>query len=245
MILNDIITTVAGFLHRQPSDLIVNGINFGLVALNSARNIAELNYDFNFTRQLLQLNVDGVVGGRIDDAVEYYTQLPTNNKAKKVIDVGQFDTDGNLLGVEWTTVAESLNRNRRENRYFFRYPTDAQASVPPLGLPRFIFSNRSVYAFPKTTTFAPGTVFTIGFEAYCLTADWTASDLVTAPEPWGTKGHEYLLWYSVVYINNLFRDFVFRQEGNLMPPQDMAGAALESVINWDTTQYDEFRRKGR
>lgn len=246
MILSDIKSALAALLHRNPVDLIINGIDFGLLAFNSARQRAELDNDFNFTRMLLDLPVDGVVGGSIDNAVEHYTQLPTTHKPKTIIDVGQYDTDGNLLPVEWTTVPAGLDEQRRENpQYGIRYPTDAQAQVPPLGIKRFIFTNRQVFFYPKTTTTAPGTIFTIGFECYTFTPDWTVVDLNTAPEPWATKAWDYLLWWSVIFVNNIFRDFVFRQEGNLQPPEALATSALESLRNWDMLMYETFRRHSR
>jgi hypothetical protein len=236
----------AAYLGKAVTDLTVNGVDLGLVALNQVRLNAELNHNFEFSRKLVSLSVSSATGGSLDNAVIYGTATAVD--VKSIIDVGQFDDYGNLLPVEWTTVSESLGRQRDENPYKgIRYPTDGQAVSAPLGRSRFVFSGTNVYFYPKSSETS---TFTMGFEAYTFTPDWVDADLVenanvTTGVPWYTKGHQYLLWASVQHLNNIFKEFVFRQEGNVPVPKDLADAGLASVISWDIFRYEQFRRHGR
>ncbi len=240
MKLESIIASAAAYLGKTSADLTVNAVDLGLVALNQVRKNAELNHDFEFSRKLLTLDVDGITGGSLDEAVEYGTD--DVYEVKTLLDVGQFDETGNLLPVEWTTLGEGLIRQRMENpRYSARYPTDAEAVSGPIGQRRFVFSGGSVYFYPKVVN----TMFTVGMEAYTFVPDWVKADLTTEVTPWATHGQQYLLWGTVMHLNNLFKEFVFRQEGNLPPPKDLTDAGLSSLIAWDTFKFEQFRRHGR
>lgn len=238
MTLQDIRNAAAAYLHRAASDFTINGVDLSLFALNQVRLAAELLNDFNFTRKTMQLTVDGVLGGSLSTAVEVGTLLTT--EIKSIVDVGQFDKDGNLVPVEWTTVAASMDIQRQESSTLFRYPTDAQASTA-IGMTRVVFSGDKVYLFPK----APGQSFVIGIEAYTFTPDWTPTDFATTPNPWARKGSQYLLWGSVIHLNQVYKDFVFRQEGNLPPPQTLADQGLQTLVTWDIFKYEQNRRHNR
>jgi hypothetical protein len=239
MTLNDIRSAAAGYLHRTVSDFTINGVDLSLFALNQVRTAAEMQNDFNFTRKLMSLDVDGVVGGSLSGAMEYGTSNPF--EIKTIVDVGQFDTKGNLNPVDWTTVAAGLDIQRDESCYSFRYPTDGQATGAN-GVPRIVFSGDKVYLFPKGTA---NTASTLGLEAYTFTKDWVVGDYGTTPSPWGTKGAQYLLWGTVLHLNQVYKDFVFRQEGNLPPPQTLADQGLQALITWDIFKYEQFRRHNR
>jgi len=232
MKLSEIKVTAAAYLHRKDYEMTVNGIDLALVALNQVREQAEQNNDFNFTRRTFDVPVDGVSGGSLDPSV------------KTVIDVGVKDQNGNLRPVEWTTTADALNQQRQENRFVTpRYPPDGTAYFNGQ---RFIFAGSHVDLFPKS----PNLTVNLGVEAYTFTPDWTASDvdpLNATPYsgPWTERGHMYLLWSIVVHLNQLWRDFVFRQEGNLQPPEKLAESALATLLTWDTFQYEQFRRHNR
>src|SRR4030095_7648172 len=103
MTLREIRNAAAAYLHRESSEFDVNDVDLGLIALNHVRMVAEQTNDFNFTRKLLQVSVDGVTGGSLDPSV------------KTVIDVGTYDKDGNFMPAEWTTTADALNQSREMN----------------------------------------------------------------------------------------------------------------------------------
>jgi hypothetical protein len=233
MKLSEIKTTAAAYLHRKDYELTVNGVDLALIALNQVREEAEQTNDFNFTRKLLHVSVDGVTGGSLDPSV------------KTVVDVGTFDRDGNFMPAEWTTTADALNQRRDTSMYETpRYPSDGDVQL--VTMQGFVFSGQSVYFMPKT----PNLVLDVGVEAYTFTPDWVAADvdpLNPTPYngPWTQRGHKYLLWSIIVHLNQLWRDFVFRQEGNLPPPEKLAEQGLATLITWDTFQYEQFRRHHR
>jgi len=153
------------------SDLTVNGLDLGLMALNAVRLQAEHGNDFEFQRKLLSLSVNTVTGGSLDDVVEYGTA--TAASIKTLIDVGQLDLYNNMCPVEWTTTAESLERMRTDNNFRRpRYPSDAEVSRWAHGGRRVTFSGNRVSFFPKAET---AESVTLVFEAYCYSSDWTAT----------------------------------------------------------------------
>lgn len=246
MTLYEIKSAAATYLEKSVADLTQNDVDLGLVALNQVRQTAEQSNDFNFTRKLLTVSVDGVTGGSLDTAVEYgdTSQNPTTYDIKTVLDVGVFDTDGNFRPVEWTTVGDSLNRERQDNSMFVpRFPTDAEAMSGPIGQQRFLFSGSKVYFFPKT----PNLTISLGIESYTFTPDWTEDDLDSEDDSatWLRRGSTYLLWAAVIHLNQLYKGFVFRQEGNLPPPEKLADLGLQSLITWDTFKFEQFRRHSR
>ena len=64
-------------------------------------------------------------------------------------------------------------------------------------------------------------------------------------DTWTTYGSQYLLWAIIVYMNHRFKQFVYRTEGNLPPPQQLRDEALNAFIEWDTDRYTKFRREYR
>lgn len=244
MTLLEIKTTAANYLDTTVADLTVNGIDLFLVAVNQVRRQAELLHNFEFSRSLVTVFVDGVTGGSLNDTLFFGTDSPAEIKA--VIEVGLFDNNNNFLPVEWTTVAESLERQRNNNPFYLarstRYPTDGDL-LSPEGLPRFTFAGDKIYRFPK----CQGETFALGIEAYIFHEDWTGAqiaDELYEDSPWTTKGSQYLLWQSIIHLNHLLKEFVFRQEGNLAPPQALADAGLEAFRQWDIFKLEQFRRHG-
>ncbi len=242
MTLLDIETSIATYfeLANGTADLIVNQQDIALVALNQVRRQAELLHDFEFSRKLVTVSVNGVTGGSLEDAV-LYSDGTTEVDIKSVIECGLFDDEGNLCPVEWTTVSESLERQRMENRWEApRYLTDDWYTSGPKGGARFVFTGSDVFRFPKDTT----TTFTLGLEVYSMQSEWTAMT-GTPADIWTTYGAQYLLWGAIVQLNHLFKHFVFRQEGNLPPPEKLRDEGLQAFIAWDSFRYEQNRRHSR
>jgi hypothetical protein len=244
MILREIRGAVAAYLNKSAEDLTVNSVDLGLMALNQVRQQAELNNNFEFTRKLATVTVDGVTGGSLENAVLYGTSTPV--QVKSVVDVGLFDDDGNLRGIRWTTVADSLNITRADTTPFGlpRYPTDGQAISTMEGMSRLIFEGDQIMVFPTEKD----KTYSLGIEAYVFTNDWTDADIESDSvigAPWTTVGSQFLLYGCIVHLNNLYKEFVFRQEGNLPPPKDLRDEALASLLSWDVFKYEQFRRHDR
>lgn len=245
MTLDEIEGGIAAYLNKSREDLTVNSVDLGLMAMNQVRQLAELSNNFEFKRALATVVVDGVTGGSLEDAVLYGTT--TKVGIKGIVDVGIFDDEGNLRGIDWTTVGDSLNISRSDNAVIAvpRYPTDGEARSSLSGGSRITFSGSQIMVFP----FAQGYTYTLGIEAYIFTNDWTQDDLTTSSQtlgtPWNTQGSQFLLFGSIVHLNNLYKEFVFRQEGNLPPPKDLRDESLSALIAWDVYKYEQSRRHDR
>lgn len=245
MTLREIKGAIAGYLNKETEQLKVNSVDLGLMAMNQVRQQAELNNNFEFARKLVTATVDGVTGGSLDDAVFYGTDIGAT--VKSVIDIGLFDDAGNLRGIRWTTVGDSLNITRSDNTPLGlpRYPTDGQSVSTMQGMSRITLSGTQIMVFPKE----PGQSYNLGIEAYVLMDDWTEADLSNDQQiigaPWVTVGSQFLLFGSIVHLNHLYKEFVFRQEGNLPPPEKLRDENLEALKTWDIFRYDQFRRHDR
>jgi hypothetical protein len=238
--LYEIKAEAAAYLNVEVSALTVGSADLFVGAANRVRKRAELNNDFEFQRRLVTVSVDGVTGGSLDDAVVFGTDDSVS--VKTVLDVGQFDADGNLRASRWTTVAEGLERQRKQNSFAaIRYPRDGDIVGSPLGGSRFNFSNRQVYFFPVTEN----QTFELGLEVYIFDTDWTTDDVeddADVSDIWTTHGAEYILWGSIIELNYRFKEFVPREEANLTPPTELMRGGLESLITWDVGFYEQFRR---
>lgn len=242
MNLLEIKTEVANYFEIAVADLTKLSQDMFLVAANQVRRRAELLHDFEFSRKLATVTVNGVTGGSLDSAVLYGTATVVD--IKSVIEVGLFDQSNNLRPVEWTTVAESLERQRADNGYTApRYPTDGWFQSSPIGQQRFDFTGSTVYRFPKDES----NNFTLGMEVYTFSTDWVAGDLSGTPltDTWTKYAAQYILWGTVVQLNHLFKEFVPRTEGNLAPPTALRDEGLEAFIAWDSARYEQNRRHGR
>lgn len=242
MTLNQILTAVATYHQKTVADLTINSQNLGLVALNVARQAAVQRFDFEFTRQLVDVAVNGVTGGNLALAEIYGTS--TVVEVGTILDVGLFDSDGNLRPVEWTTVGEGLERQRLDNAYdSSRYQTEDWYQQTPAGIPRFQFAGDKVYAFPKDSE----NNYTLGLECYTNPTDWVSGNLDTEFAPWTTKGAEFFIWKCVDFLNPHFISFVSRTEGNLSERdiQAKAEAALQAFREWDLMRFEQLRRHGR
>lgn len=228
-----------GDLAVTTADFTVGGFDLGLSLLNQIRRQAELLHDFNFNRKLVTVTVNSITGGSLDSAVLYGTATAAD--IKTIINVGQFDTNGNLIPVDWGTTESSLSRQIEDNPWGggIRYPTDGQVAAYPNGRRRFTITNNAIYFWPKTET---SENLTIGLEAYIFQVDWAAT---TETDVWTTKGSAYLMYSLIVQLNNRFKFYVPRTEGNLAPPQTLANEALASLLAWDIFKYNQFRRDRR
>lgn len=222
MTLEKIIESAAAYLGTEPNEFNVGNVNLGLVALNQTRNFALLQHDFEFTRELAEITVNSVAGRSLEDLTLLEGTTPVGYKT--IMEIGGFTPDGTMVPVEWTTVAESLERQR------FKVPNNQN---------RVILSGERIRIHPWTEPTR------LWLEVYLMPAEWTEADLTLEFEPWTTKGQQFLLWQSVVHLNHLKKEFVFRQEGNLPPPEKLALEGLEAFKQWDTFKFEQFRRHFR
>lgn len=199
MTLYEIKQAVANILGTTVASLTVDGTDMFLVAANQVRKDAEQNHDFEFQRRLVDVSVSSVTGGTLSSATTHVGGTPTN--IKTIIEVGLYDADNNLRPVEWTNVAESLERQREDDRFRVTPPylTDDQVeqSKPP-GVGRFEFVNDSVFRWPRTTT---AQTYTLGMEVYAYAADWTTVGFAATATVTGTLSPDVTGTYTKVALD--------------------------------------------
>ena len=72
---------------------------------------------------------------------------------------------------------------------------------------------------------------TLVMEAYTWFKEY---DYVASYEDYFTQhGFNYLIWQGIVEANHISKEFVFRQEGNLAPPEKLAERYLQALITHD------------
>lgn len=182
-----ILTDAALYLGKTYADLTISSENLGLVAINHAKRRASLMHDFEFSRKLVDIAVDGVTGGSLASAV-LHSDGTTLVDIKSVLEVGIFDEDDNLRPVVWTTVAESLERQRKDNRGnlgWWGRRDDERTS--PMGTSRFEFTGTSVFAWPKDAT----QDYVLGAEVYAFDADWTSVETFGAAVVSGSNDPDF------------------------------------------------------
>jgi hypothetical protein len=332
---------MAAYLQKSVQDLVINGADLSILALNNVRRQAEMLHDFEFSRKHVTVTVNRMSGGTLRDSIQ---EGSPSVEVKSVIEVGIYDDNFNLQPVEWTTVSESIERTRQvQPRLLPRYPTDSSAALyhQNMGLPRIAFIGDDIWCVPtgnldedfdleiEAYTFqqdwvnnsdsitvsgltnptqangsywpygiyngrpmyinilfgAPALLFVVWWNgtnewrvtsitdlglatpanrlamtsstmtpagAYQPKGTWTATTtgwgsivMIAGSDTsdiWLTKGAQYLLWAGIVEVNHMAKEFVFRQEGNLPPPEKLRDDALETFRSWDSFKYEQDRR---
>lgn len=230
----------ANYLNIAIADLTQNGQDLWILASNQARKMAELSNDFEFSRKIVSITVNGITGGSLVLAQDSESNL---SEVKTVIEVGLLNNSGNLCPVEWTTVAESLTRQREDNSYAYpRYPTDAYSSDTPFGGTRFTFSGNKVTKWPRVSE-TDTTDYPLYLEAYTFYPDWTVSDLspgtvivtgTLSPDATGTYDESGEYTGAPLYIREDIGYILFFTGGN-WTLQAFAGGLIPQVNSWNRT----------
>jgi hypothetical protein len=86
-------STLAAYLQKTVPDLMVNGVDLSLLALNNVRRMAEMLHDFEFSRKRVTVTLDGLDGGTLEDVIQ--AGSPTC-EVKTVIECGIYDDNWNV-----------------------------------------------------------------------------------------------------------------------------------------------------
>ena len=199
---------MAAYLQKSVTDLTINGADLTLLALNNVRRQAEMLHDFEFSRRHVTVTLDGISGGSLTNAVLAGQQ---NVEVKSVIECGIYDDEFNIQPVEWTTVAESIERQRQIKPGFGpRYPTDGDAGTRTFGVngQRIAFVGDDIWIVP---TMPNGEVFDLELEVYTFQQDWiSTSDSVIVEQLTNPTNANGSYWpYGIyngrpLYINILY-----------------------------------------
>jgi hypothetical protein len=240
MTVGQIKKSIANKLQKDVCDFTINEVDELLVAMNNARLFAEQTHDFEKSKKLVELTISSPQGTDLSQALLWGTTTPV--KVKSILNVCIAGDDGSLRPIDFRkrdTVLAEMRKVRRVGAQYFmgRYPPDWTTLENATD-----FSVREVMQYANTVLMRPmlqsGTgSLKLVMEAYTWYDDYTH---VALYEDFFTQvGFNYLIWQGIVEGNHLFKEFVFRQEGNLPPPEKMADKYLNALIVHDLYQVDQ------
>jgi hypothetical protein len=250
-------SVVAGVHQKDPDDLTLDdGTDMFLVTANSVRRNAEMMHNFEYCRVTATLDIDGITGGSLDDAV---LDDPDSHfsKIKEVVAIQRRRADHRLVPVDFTRADIPIERDRwvLELRDDFwpevRYPSDAQSRAR-LGRATLIQRGRQIFRYPQFPDAVTGPPITYNLECIGLLRDYVDDDMAddaAAPDFIVDYGFDYLKWAIVYALNANFQTFVPRQEGNVGNDAKAIltyrEEAWRDLVIWDTYQIDANSTRSR
>jgi hypothetical protein len=241
MTLTELRNTCASYHQKRVHDLTKNTVDLFLLAANNARKNAEKLHSFEWNRCVATLDIDGVTGGALADAI-----LPsTFQRIKEVVNISIL-RNNYYIPIEFTRSDIEIERERSElqlnNPDWFagRYPSDSQFEL--MWSCRVIAQRaQALYFFPRATVATTPNPINVSMECYGYLKNYTVADYDN-PEPtdWFLdQGDNYLQWAIIDDLNYIFQTFVPRQEGNVIPsPKDKRDEAWRDLLLWDGYMVD-------
>lgn len=236
--------TVASYHEKELVDLTKNDVDLFLVAANNARKNGEKLHTFEGTRCTAELDIDGVLGGALKDAV--INPSGTFARIKEVIGAS-VQRNSVWIPIDFGRADIEKERERSDNEREWdvwpenRYPSDAQI-LNNRYWTKLVQRGDSLYLFPEMSACSDSTCpkLRVRLECYGFLEDYATTDLTDEEEfdIFLQHGDTYLQWACIHELNHIFKSFVPRQEGNVTSPKDLRDEALRDFILWDTYQTD-------
>lgn len=234
---------IAGLFTLGVADFTVNGKDLLTAAINNAVRKAQELHDFERTKVLTDLVVDGAAGGN------YVTGLKLHGTATavelmRIIDIGPYDSDNvGLIPKTWMTYDEYKTRQRSSSGWEydpeFRYPANERPDVTEV---QYVLVGEVLKQVPTGTAGETSTVGLYGIKLHAAYAEGAGGD---GTEDMFLKfGHDYVMWEAALNLNYLKQEWVLRQEGTLGPPKSMRDEAWGAFTLWDSYQYNKFPEGG-
>lgn len=245
--------TVAAFHGKEPEDLTKGPVDLFLVAANNARKKAEKSHNFNEARCTAILDIDGVSGGALVDAVVSPTGVFST--VREILTISGLRNAGDFVPLDFTRPEVNQERDRYElelSDEFWpsnRYPSDSQV-LNRTGNAALVLRGGSIYRFPQISGTAGGEPLTVYIEGYGWLNDYTETQLDNdvdgaAEDFLIDHGFEFLQWEIIIELNYIFHTYVFRQEGNVGSPDKKRDEAWADLIRWDTYLVDPNSTRSR
>lgn len=170
---------------------------------------------------------------------------------KEIIAVSRQRPDGTYIPLDFARADIPIERDRTELEFedslfpYVRYPSDADirtggssSSIVQRG------SKLEIYPHFNDDTATP---LSCRLEAIGWLPDYTASSLLvsTAPDYFFEHGAQYLQWAVIIELNQYFKTFVPRQEGNLGEPATKMADAWRDFLIWDSYMVDSNTTRSR
>lgn len=231
-------TSIANKLQRDVGDFTLNKLDELLVAMNNAKVFAEQTHDFEKSRKLVELTISSPQGADLDSALLWNTATPVS--VKSIINVSLAADDGALIPIDFrrreSVMAELRKTQRVGSDYFLgRYPPDWGDTISECGIREVMQYGNTVLMRPMLSSGSLKLVM----ECYTWFPEY--NHIATYEDYFTKHGHNYLVWQGIVEANHISKEFVFRQEGNLQPPEKLAERYLQALIThdlFDVSQVD-------
>lgn len=199
-------------------------------AINAARKWAERDHDFSCNEN----SVVGVVPGdgsglnwkaSLND--RYDSGVTRKLKVVKNVYLRYASGDKPIK----FTKKKNLAQEALETPVYSPAPTEAElVDVNENGTVMAVFHGNKMFLAPENAEDVNVTL-----DGYTWSADYSAD----ADEDWFLEhGHDFLMWQALVQINHVTKIFVYRQEGNVMPPDKLAMLAYQAMVQLDSYEID-------
>lgn len=233
---------VAAYFEKTVSDLTVNTVDLGLVALNNARKTIEKQRDWFYQQIRGQLLVDPTNGAQLGNMAVYGDEeIGVATKSVETFYLTDTSTTPTTL-IPLFHHGKQTVMNKAKNRYQRRLSSDGN---------RYRSDDESPFLNTRTTAQVylhagvvylnppPSEATTVVVDCYQWMDDYTED----ADTDWLIEnGADYLQWKAIIELNHLWGQFVSTQDGNVPPPQKLVDEALAVLIEWDSQLYEAGRQ---
>lgn len=190
-------------------------------------------------------------GGTSGTLVATQSGLTTFTGLKEIVAVSRQRPDGTYIPLDFARADIPIERDRTELEFedslfpYVRYPSDADIRTG--GSSSSIIQRGSKLEIYPHFNDATATPLACRLEAIGWLPDYTASSLSlsTAPDYFFEHGAQYLQWAIIIELNQYFKTFVPRQEGNLGEPKAKMDAAWQDFLIWDSYMVDSNTTRSR
>ena len=229
MTIAELKTFIAVYMGRSTAnDLVLNGLDTALVALNSARRYLERAHDFKYAETNVFVSIPAA-GGLLTACYPVVGLTGTLVGVKRVSSVLLPVASSGYQPIEFMTEDEWVARARRQ---IGRQPYDASKTLAQLG----VTTNMNPVAYQQGQTLfldpSPGSP-----TAQINITRWMPDYVTNETDFFTTYAPEALHWQAIIECNKFWRRFVPKQESNIDEGevQKMADTALASLIAWDVS----------
>lgn len=229
MTIAELKTFIAVYMGRSTAnDLILNGLDTALVALNSARRYLERAHNFKYAEVNAFVQIPPT-GGSLTACFPVVALTGTLIGVKSVSSVMLPVASSGYQPIEFMTEDEWVARTRRQ---IGRQPYDANKTLAQLG----VTTNMNPVAYQQGQTLfldpSPGSPI-----AQLNVTRWMPDYVTNETDFFTTYAPEALHWQAIIECNKFWRRFVPKQESNIDEGevQKMADTALASLIAWDVS----------
>ena len=244
---------VAAYLNRTTASFTIGGLDLLEDAIVQAHQKAQLNYDFELAKVIVDFSLT-IAGGGLVSSATLHGDAETDISVKKILACYLTDSaTGTMRPINFLG-RSSQNQDLRER---FRGSTGLDVRYPsyPLPLqgnyPVSVVQNGDLLSlYPSDSAswnLATGASALISADVIMLLpAPSTPVGEATATSDFLMDfGDDFLLWDAICRLNPMVKEYVPRQEGNVAEPTAQRDDAWIKLLEWDahivasgTTSYN-------